>query len=78
MDELQTGVELALAVFPQTAAFLDPGKGPFYNPTLGHNGKTMQLAALGDLNLGTEQFFNGMGKRLPDISAVGQDALNGL
>jgi len=26
MDELQAGVKFALAVFPQTAAFLDPGE----------------------------------------------------
>ena len=38
----------------------------------------MQFAAFGDLNLSTEQFFNGMGKRLADISAIGQDALNSL
>lgn len=38
----------------------------------------MQLAALGDLNFGTKQFLNGLSKRLADISAVGQDALNGL
>ncbi len=54
MDELKAGIKLTFAVFPESAAFLDPGKGPFYNPTLGHNGKTMQLAALGDLNLGAQ------------------------
>ena len=38
----------------------------------------MQLTAFGDLNLGAEQFFNGMGKGLTDISAIGQDTLNSL
>lgn len=38
----------------------------------------MQFAAFGDLNLSTEQFFNGQGKRLADIPTIGQDALNGL
>ena len=38
----------------------------------------MQLTAFGDLNLGAKQFFNGMGKRLADISAVSQNTLNSL
>ena len=38
----------------------------------------MQFAAFSNLNLSTEQFFNGMGKRLADISAISQDALNSL
>ena len=78
MDELQAGVEFALAVLPEAAAFLYPGKGSLDDPALRHDGKGMQLTALSDLNFGTEQFFYGMGKRLPDVSAVGQNALNGL
>ena len=38
----------------------------------------MQLTAFGDLNLGTEQFLNGLGKGLADIPTIGQEALNGL
>ena len=54
MDELQTGVELTFAVFPESSAFLDPGERPLYDPTLGHNGKAMQFAAHGDLDLGAQ------------------------
>jgi hypothetical protein len=38
-DELQAGVEFALAVFPQTPAFLDPGQRTLNYPALGHNGE---------------------------------------
>ena len=38
----------------------------------------MQLTAFGDLNLSAEQFFNGLGKWLTDISAISQNALHGL
>ena len=38
----------------------------------------MQLAALCNLNLGAKQFFNCLSERLADLSAVGQDAPNGL
>lgn len=47
-------------------------------PALRHDGKSVQLAAFGDLNRGGKQFFNGLGKWLADIAAIGQDALNGL
>jgi len=38
----------------------------------------VQLTALGDLKLGVEQFLNGECKRLTDILAIGQYALNSL
>ncbi len=78
MNELQTGVEFALAVFPETTAFLDPCERAFNHPALRHDGKGVQLAAFGDLNLGTEQFLNGQCKWLADIATIGQDALNRL
>ena len=39
VDELRAGVELSLAVFPEAAAFLKPGKGAFDDPSLGHDGE---------------------------------------
>lgn len=39
VDELQAGVEFALAVFPQPSAFLQPGERAPYNPALGNDGK---------------------------------------
>ena len=38
----------------------------------------MQLAAFGNLHLGTEQLLNGLGERLADIAPIGQDALDSL
>ena len=78
MNELQAGIEFALAVFPQTAAFLYPGEGSLNDPVLRHDGEDVQLTAFGDLNLGAEPLFNGLGKWLTDIATIGQNALNGL
>ena len=50
MNELQAGVEVAFAVFPQPPVLFQPGKAAFDHPTLGDNGKLVQFAALGDLH----------------------------
>lgn len=78
MDELQTGIELTLAVFPQAAAFLQPSERALDDPALGHDSKGVQLTTLGNLNVGAKQFLNGLGKWLSHIAAVGQDASNRL
>ena len=41
MDELQAGVEVAFAVFPQPPVLLQPGKATLDYPALGDNGKLM-------------------------------------
>jgi hypothetical protein len=38
----------------------------------------MQLTAFGDLELGAEQIFSGVGKWLADMPSISQDALNCL
>ena len=50
MDELQAGVEPALAVLPQPPILLQPGKAALDDPALGHDLEGMQLASLGVLN----------------------------
>jgi len=37
MEELQAGVEFALAVLPQSPVFFQPGKAALHHPTLGHD-----------------------------------------
>ena len=49
MDELQTGIEPALAVLPQPAVLLQPCKATLHYPTLGHHFEGVQLTALCDL-----------------------------
>ena len=70
MGELQTGIELAFAVFPQTPAFLKPSKGALDDPSLGNDRKGMQLIALGDLHSGPEFVFDGLGKRFARVAAI--------
>ena len=48
MDELQAGVEPALAVFPQPPVLLQPCKATLDNPTLWHDLEGVQLTALCD------------------------------
>ena len=50
MDELQAGVEVTFAVFPQPPILLQPRKAALNHPTLGDDGKLVQLAAFGYLH----------------------------
>ncbi len=50
MDELQAGVEFALAVLPQPSVFLQPGKTALDDLALGHDLEGVQFAALGNLH----------------------------
>lgn len=34
---MKAGVEIAFAVFPEAAAFFEPGKGTFDDPAFGYN-----------------------------------------
>jgi len=74
MHELQTGIQLMLAVFSKPPAFLQPGKGSFHNPPFRHHFEGMQFATLGDLNCGLELILDGSGKRLTGIAAIHQHA----
>ena len=49
MDELQAGVEEALAVFPESPVFLQPSETTSDDPALGHDLEGVQLTALGNL-----------------------------
>ena len=48
MDELQAGIETALAVFLQPPVLLQPCKAALDNPTLWHDLEGMQLTAFCD------------------------------
>jgi hypothetical protein len=75
VNELQAGVELALAVLPESSAFLQPGEGTFDHPSLRDDGKSVQIIAFGDLHSGADGTLDGFGKGLADIAAIGQDTL---
>ena len=72
MDELQAGVELALAVLPQAPVLLQPGEAAFDDPALGHDLEGMQFAALGNLDGGvfTQNGLHASGERLAGVAAV--------
>lgn len=78
MDELETAVELTLAVFPEAAAFFEPGKGTFDHPTFRHDGKGMEVTAFSDLHGGSEGVGDSLRKRFTAISSISQHTANSL
>src|ERR1700683_2252875 len=77
MDELEAGVELAFAIFPEATALLNPGEGTLDDPTFGHDGKGVEFAAFGDLHRrSSEGVGDGLGKRFTGISSASRQAAN--
>ena len=79
MDELQTGIEMSLAVFPQSPVFVQPSKASFNHPPLGNDCEFVQFTAPGNLHRHmpiTQCFSHALRKRLARVAAVGQHTLN--
>ena len=78
VDELQAGVEPALAVLPQPPILLQPGKAALDDPALGHHLERMQFTALGDLyrDVSAQNVLDALGKRSAHIAAVTQQGLH--
>jgi len=74
MDHLQTCVEFAFAVLPKSSTFLQPCEGSFDDPSLGHDGKGVQLVSFCDLDACAKLFADRVGERSAGVAAVGQDA----
>jgi len=72
MDELQAGVEFALAVFPQSEIFLQPGNTALHHPAPGHDLEGVQFAAPGNLHgdLSTQDLSYAFGERLSNVATV--------
>ena len=78
MDELQTGIEMSLAVFPQAPVLVQPSKASFNQPPLGNDCEFVQFAARGNLHrhMLTQCFLHALRKRLARVAAVGQHTLD--
>ena len=78
MDELQTGIEMSLAVFPQSPVLVQPGKAALDYPALGDYRKLVKFAALGNLHrdLLPQGFFDRLHKWLTHIAAISKHALH--
>ena len=78
VDELQAGVEPALAVLPQPPILLQPGKAALDDPALGHHLERMQFTALCDLygDMYAQDLLNALSERLAYIAAVTQQRLH--
>ena len=76
MNELQAGIEPALAVLPQPPVLLQPRKAALHHPALGHDLEGVQLAPLGHLHrhLLTQNLAHSLCKGLSCVAAVGQYA----
>jgi hypothetical protein len=77
VNELQAGIEQSLAVFPESAVFLQPGKAAFNHPAPQHDLQAVQLAAFGYLHpdVLAQNFSHTLRERLTDIASVTQQAL---
>jgi hypothetical protein len=76
VDKLQAGIEFSLAVFPQSPAFFQPGKGTLYNPSLGQYDKSVKFVALDDFHRCAQLLLDGPGKGFSGVAAINQDLLN--
>ena len=78
VDELQAGVEPALAVLPQPPILLQPGKAALDDPALGHDLEAMQLASLCNLHRDVlaQNFLRALHKGPTHVAAVAQQALH--
>lgn len=78
MDELQAGVERALAVLPQPSVLFQPREAAFDDPALGHDLEGVQFAAFGDLHrdLLAQDLSYALGERLSGIAAIAQQVLH--
>ncbi len=74
MNHLQAGVEFAFTVLPESSALVEPGEGSLDDPSLGHNGKGVQLASFRDLDVCLELFAHRVGEQFSAVAAIGQDA----
>ncbi len=78
MDHLQAGVQLPFAVLPESSALFEPRKGPFDDPSFGHDGEGVEIASFGDLHCCAELLLHGFGKWFARVSAVRQHAADVL
>ena len=76
MHELEAGVQLALAVFPEPAVLLQAGEGAFDAPSFWQHGEGVEFVALDDLDCGTEALLDAIGEGLASIATVGEHAFH--
>ena len=74
MDELQTGVEPALAVLPKTPVLLPPRKAALDDPALGQDFEGVHLAPLGDPHrcVITQNLSYALRKGLAHVAVIAQ------
>lgn len=78
MDELQTGIEFALAVLPQPAAFLQPSERSLDNPPLRYHLESVQFVAFGDLYSRSQAAQHFVRELFTRIGAIRQNAFHRL
>ena len=78
VDELQAGVEPALAVLPQPPILLQPGKAALDDPAPGHDLEGVQFTALGNLyrDVPTHNLLRTLRKGLACVATVAQQGLH--
>ena len=76
MNELQTRVQFALAVLPQSSALFQPSEASLDNPAFRQHGKRVEFIALDHLHRCLQPLHHAVGEGLARVAAVDQHALH--
>jgi hypothetical protein len=75
MNELQAGIELALAAFPESSAFLQPSEGAFGHPSLREDSKGCESLRWAICPVAPMAPWTALQQGLADIAAISQNTL---
>jgi len=76
MNELQTRVQFALAVLPQSSALFQPSEAALDNPAFRQHSKRVQFIALDHLHRGLQPLNHIVGKGFARLAAIDQHAIH--
>ena len=78
VNELQTGIQFAFTVLPQSSALFQPSEAALDNPTFRQYGKGMEFIALDHLHRCLQPLHHAIGKGFARVAAIDQHALHRL
>ena len=70
MNELQAGIELSFAVFPESAVLFQPSEGTFDYPSFGDNGEGVEFIAFDDLDGSLQALHYAIGEGLASVCSI--------
>jgi len=76
VKELQAGIELSFAVFPESAVLFQPSEGTFDHPSFGDNGEGVEFIAFDDLDGSPQTVHYTIGEGLARVASIHQYAFD--